>query len=525
MKRIGIDVGGTNTDAVLVNDGRIEAAMKAPTTADVTGGILDALRMLRAGSGGAAGIGAVLVGTTHFVNAVLERRHLRKVAAIRVAAPATMALPPFCDWPEDLARLVNGGTWAIEGGHDYDGRPFMPLNYSQVRQAAREIRARGLRHAAVTAMFSPLDVSGEERVATILRDEIPGIEVTCSHLLGGIGLLERENAALVNAALIELARATVKGFEDAMRDSGVNAPLYITQNDGTVAAAARAAQLPVYSFASGPTNSMRGGAYLSSLQGAIVVDVGGTTTDFGHLQRGFPRQANTAVHIGGVRTLFRMPDLVSIGLGGGSLVDAERMTIGPQSVGFRLTQEALVFGGGRLTGTDIGVAAGLLDVGEKKKVAHLRAALVDGILGRAQQLIEEHVDRIKTKAGDVILLAVGGGAFLVPDRLAGVERVIRVKHGECANAVGAAIAQVSGEVDQVFQDLPRAEAIAKAQALAGRRAEDAGADPSTVTLVEAEDIPIAYLPGNALRVRVKVVGDISSQRDMGDARDLRSQHA
>ncbi|HEX2886948.1 hydantoinase/oxoprolinase family protein, partial [Vineibacter terrae] len=251
-----------------------------------------------------------------------------------------------------------------------------------------------------------------------------------------------------------------------------------------------------------------------------------TTTDFGHLQNGFPRQANTVVHIGGVRTLFRMPDLISIGLGGGSLVDPEKMTIGPQSVGFRLTQEALVFGGTQLTGTDIAVAAGLLDIGERRRVAHLPAALIKGVLRRAQAMVEEHVDRIKTAAGGVTLLAVGGGAFLIPDRLEGVDRVIRTEHGGCANAVGAAIAQVSGDVDQVFQDLSRTEAVAKARALADERAVEAGADASTLSLVEAEDIPIAYLPGNALRVRVKVVGDINSrQGSTPNARDVRHQHA
>ena len=86
---------------------------------------------------------AVLIGTTHFINAVVQRNHLAKVAAIRIAAPATTSLPPFCDWPEDLARLVEGGVWHVEGGHDYDGRRFMPLNVAQARAAAREIRARG----------------------------------------------------------------------------------------------------------------------------------------------------------------------------------------------------------------------------------------------------------------------------------------------------------------------------------------------------------------------------------------------
>ena len=105
---------------------------------------------------------------------------LTKVAAIRIGAPATTALPPFCDWPDDLAALVDGGAWEIEGGHDYDGRRFMPLDVARVRPASRDIRERGLRYVAVTAMFSPLDSSDEEIVADILRDEIPGVS---RHLL------------------------------------------------------------------------------------------------------------------------------------------------------------------------------------------------------------------------------------------------------------------------------------------------------------------------------------------------------
>src|SRR5947208_13503559 len=106
------------------------------------------------------------------------------------------------------------------------------------------------------------------------------------------------------------------------------------------------------SFASGATNSMRGAAFLSGVQDAMVVDVGGTSTDVGQLRRGFPREANSVVEIGDVRTLFRMPDLLSIGLGGGSIVTHDPLQVGPDSVGYRLTEAALVFGGNTLTATD-----------------------------------------------------------------------------------------------------------------------------------------------------------------------------
>src|SRR5262245_17368324 len=144
MRPIGIDVGGTNTDAVLLDHGRVVHSVKRPTTEDVISGILDALAALRAAPACQGPVNAVVIGTTHFINAVVQRRHLMKVAAIRIGMPASASLPPFCDWPEDLAELVRGGVWMVEGGHEYDGRPFMPLAAAAVSLAARDIKAPGL---------------------------------------------------------------------------------------------------------------------------------------------------------------------------------------------------------------------------------------------------------------------------------------------------------------------------------------------------------------------------------------------
>ncbi|MBM3643649.1 MAG: hydantoinase/oxoprolinase family protein [Alphaproteobacteria bacterium] len=516
MRRIGIDVGGTNTDAVLIEDGKVAGAVKAPTSEDVTGGILDALArlastgVLKDGAGKAKRIDGVMIGTTHFINAVVQRRHMTRVAALRLGMPASASLPPFCDWPEDLAALVRGGVWMVEGGHEYDGRPFMPLDEAAVIAAAREMKRLGLRAVAISAIFSPLDSSHERRAAELVAAELPDAAITCSSDLGRIGLLERENAGLLNAALADLARDTIAAYERAIADSGIAAPLFITQNDGTVAEAGLARRLPVYSFASGATNSMRGAAYLSGLQDAMVIDVGGTTTDVGQLRHGFPREANSVVQVGGVRTLFRMPDLLSIGLGGGSHVSLDPLKVGPVSVGYRLLRDGVAFGGGQLTTTDVAIAAGVLTLGERGRVAHLDAATCRRVFAEAGRLAEEAIDRMKTDAGDVALIAVGGGAFLVPERLPGVSRVIHVPHGDCANAVGAAIAQVSGECDQIFRDLSRADAIEAARGIAADRAVAAGAARATLQTIETEDMPIAYLPGNSVRVRVRVVGDVAA---------------
>jgi N-methylhydantoinase A/oxoprolinase/acetone carboxylase beta subunit len=383
----------------------------------------------------------------------------------------------------------------------------MPFDETAMRAAARDIRAGGNQSVGVASIFSPLDPAHEELAGDILAEECPGAAVTLSHRLGRIGLLERENAALLNAALAGLARDTIAGFRAAIAASGIDAPLYLTQNDGTVMSADMAMALPVMSFASGATNSMRGAAFLSGIQDAMVVDVGGTSTDIGQLRHGFPREANSVVEIGEVRTLFRMPDLFSLGLGGGSIVSPDSLAVGPHSVGYRLTEAALVFGGRTITATDCAVAAGIAKIGDKA-LAKVPPALAAAVLDRARAIIEDAVDRMKTEAGDVTLIAVGGGAFLVPDRLAGISEVVRVPHGDCANAVGAATAQISGETDQVYRDLSRADAIAAAEAQAIARAAEAGADPATITVVEVEDMPLAYLPGNALRVRVRVAGEM-----------------
>ncbi|MEP4191688.1 MAG: hydantoinase/oxoprolinase family protein, partial [Sneathiella sp.] len=375
MQRIGIDVGGTNTDAVLIDGREILGAVKSPTTRDVTGGVRAALSALIDTCGPETKSAAsVTIGTTHFLNAVVERRHLNKVAGIRISLPASASLPPFIDWPQDIAHLVNGGTYMIAGGHEYDGRFIADLDEKALIEAGRTIRASGLKSAAICATFSPLSAEIEERAREIIETENPDIRITCSHTLGRLGLLERENASLLNAALLDLADHATTAFQNALDEIGVTAPLFITLNDGTVATVETARRTPVYCFASGATNSMRGAAFLTDIENAIVCDVGGTTTDIGCLMNGFPRDANSVVTIGGVRTLFRMPDLLSIGIGGGTRVTDNPLTVGPESVGFRLPEQARIFGGPVLTLTDIAVGAGLMEVGNPMLIRDLSPA-------------------------------------------------------------------------------------------------------------------------------------------------------
>ena len=236
MKRIGIDVGGTNTDAVLLDEDKIIATVKTFTSTDITGGIKTALTELIKSAGQLAdGVEAVMIGTTHYTNAIAERRNLSKAAAIRVALPASASLKPFCDWPDDLAHLVNGGVHLVHGGHEYDGRALVPMNEIEVATAAKKIRRAGVNSIAISATFSPLTSECETRAAEIVKNEYPDAHITLSSALGRIGLLERENVALMNASLINLAGEITHGFSRAVSECGLDAALFITQNDGTVA--------------------------------------------------------------------------------------------------------------------------------------------------------------------------------------------------------------------------------------------------------------------------------------------------
>jgi N-methylhydantoinase A/oxoprolinase/acetone carboxylase beta subunit len=307
-----------------------------------------------------------------------------------------------------------------------------------------------------------------------------------------------------------LARRTVDGLREGVAQCGITCPVFLSQNDGTLMSAAQAERFPVLTFASGPTNSMRGAAFLSGIAEAIVIDIGGTTTDVGLLHKGFPRQAGSTVDVGGVRTNFRMPDVFSIGLGGGSIVvDGEPPCVGPQSVGYDLIRRARVFGGDTLTASDIAVATGRAALGDASRLAAVDPAFARRCLEVIDERLAGAADRARMSPDPIPVIAVGGGSILMPKTLGGLE-VIRPQNFAVANAIGAAIAQTSGEIDRIYslENMSREAALADAEAQARAKAVAAGALPDSVVVTEREDVPLAYLKGNATRVRVKVIGDM-----------------
>jgi len=510
--RLGVDVGGTNTDAVVLRAHRIVGVAKARTSADVHSGIVAAVRIaLDAARMRATDVAAVMIGTTQFTNAFVQAKALNRVGVIRLAYPASTAIPPFSDWPARLAGAVDGGARILPGGYEFDGRELNGFDAGAVRDVVSEFAGRGIRAVAISSAFAPLNRAMEDRAASLVRERLPDAHVSLSADFGRIGLLERENAAIMNAALADVASSVVAAYGTALGQIGLRCPLFISQNDGTVMSASEAARYPVLTFASGPTNSMRGAAMLAGVGEGIVVDIGGTTTDVGFLQHGFPRESSLSVDIGGVRTNFRMPDILSIGIGGGSRVlDGPDVRVGPDSVGSDIVTRALIFGGDTLTATDVAVAAGIADIGDRSRVRHLSAALIDAALHAIRGGVEEAIDRMKTESASVPAILVGGGRIIVEGDLRGVAPAIVPEHYAVANALGAAMGQAGGETDRCFdyERMSRDEVLAEARREATERAVESGAVAATVRITDVEEVPLAYLPGRTVRVRVRAVGDM-----------------
>ncbi|MEL6379578.1 MAG: hydantoinase/oxoprolinase family protein [Pseudomonadota bacterium] len=513
--RLGIDVGGTHTDAVLMDDGVLLAKKKALTSADITSGVIGAARaVLDLADVAALDIRMLTVGTTQFTNAVVERRRLTPVGVLRIGAQSSRALPIAAKWPDDLRAQTIGLTRMIDGGHNYDGTEIVPLDRTALAAAIGDFRGAGLQAIAVTSVFAPYTDVHETAAVAAIREGLPAARIAVSSRLGRLGLYQRENATILNASLLPFADQVVDAFREAFASLDIRCPLLISQNDGTLMKADHAKTFPVMTFSSGPTNSMRGAAWLSQVDTAMVVDVGGTTSDIGMLLDAFPRQSGTAVKIGGVLTNFRMPDVLALGLGGGSVVAGEGAQVGPQSVGHDLVQEAHVFGGNQLTATDIGVAAGRANIGATDRLKALDPRLVSRAQATMKSMLARALDQMKTSQDDLPLIVVGGGGFLVPDDLPGVSQIIRPADGDVANAIGAAYAQVSGEGEALFQrsGTRREDALASATQTARRRALAAGAAHNSLNVADITETPLTYTDDPGATITVKVIGDVDLDR-------------
>jgi len=343
---LGIDTGGTYTDAVLVetDSGEVQASAKSLTTHhDLSIGIKKAVSQLLAVEHPTLGqIGFVGLSTTLATNAIVEGQ----------GSPVTLLLIGYDSQMLEthgfLDALVTDDIVHVQGGHSADGEQVAVLDTEAVRQAVLDRRGQTAAFA-VSGYFGVRNPSHEVQAREIIYQvsqewaERKGqpLPVTCGHeLTTKLNSVRRATTAALNARLIPLLQDLTATVRQSLDTMGINAPLMIVKGDGSLVRADWAMRRPIETVLSGPAASVVGTRYLADKSDMWVVDVGGTTTDIAVLRDGLPVLNQEGAEVGGWRTMVEAADVHTVGLGGdshvrldgGHVAGANGLTIGPRRV-------------------------------------------------------------------------------------------------------------------------------------------------------------------------------------------------
>ena len=376
--RAGVDVGGTFTDAVLVDeDGRLHVAKVRSTPRDASAGFLEGLAELARRSGvDLTGLGYLAHGTTVATNAIVQER-LARAALITTAGfrdvleIGTQQRRRVYDlWtPQPAPVIPRERCYEVRGRIGAGGEDVEPLAEEDVVAVARELRGQDVEAVAVALLFSFLAPAHERRVATILARELPGVPVALSSQVAPeMREYLRASTTALNAALLPIAGVYLEHLRERLAAENLATPLHLMQSNGGVATADAAAALPVGLVASGPAAGVIGAARLAQAAGerdVLTFDMGGTTADIALVVDGLPQLRFQGDQVGHPVNLPQI-DLLSVGAGGGSIAAVDRfrsLTVGPASAGAEPGPAAYGAGGEDPTVTDAQLVLGTLDPG------------------------------------------------------------------------------------------------------------------------------------------------------------------
>jgi N-methylhydantoinase A/oxoprolinase/acetone carboxylase beta subunit len=327
---LGIDAGGTYTDTVLLDpaSGLVQRKAKALTTPrDLSLGIAEAIATIARLEGpDLTHVGLVSISTTLATNAIVEE-HGGRVGLLLVGCDQEIMRRSGLE-----GRLPVEGLFYLRGGHDVKGDEVCPLDAEAARQAILALRDR-VDAFAVSGYFSVMNPEHELQVRGIIA-ELTDAPVVCGHeLTSRLNSLKRVSTAVLNARLLPVLRRLLDSVKQVLVEQGITAPLMVVKGDGSLIGEEIARRRPVETILSGPAASAIGGQYLAGENSAIVVDMGGTTTDIAVLRDGLPWTNPAGAMVGGWQTSVRAADLRTIGLGGDSHIRVERghtLRVGPR---------------------------------------------------------------------------------------------------------------------------------------------------------------------------------------------------
>ena len=312
---LGVDTGGTYTDAVLIRDEtEVIASAKALTTrVDLAIGIGEAVRAVLAQAGVTPGqVAMASLSTTLATNALVEGQGGR-VGLVYIGFDARDLET------HGLAEALRGDpVLVLQGGHSHAGTEVAPLDIQALEAWLETVS--GVSGFAVAAQFATRNPAHENRAAAIIT-RVTGRPVSCSHHLSArLNGPKRALTAVLNARLIGMTHRLIGRAEDVLAEIGVHAPLMVVRGDGALMSAAQAKARPIETILSGPAASIVGARWLTGAEEAIVSDIGGTTTDIAVLRQGRPAIDPNGAQVGPYRTMVEAVAMRTHGLGGDSEV-------------------------------------------------------------------------------------------------------------------------------------------------------------------------------------------------------------
>jgi N-methylhydantoinase A/oxoprolinase/acetone carboxylase beta subunit len=460
---IGIDVGGTTTDAVLIRNGEVYGTAKVPTDAgNLLKSLLGALDEVSRGVPPEQ-VERVVFSTTVITNLIAEGKTDR-VALLLIPGPGV-----------NPASYVFPDSFYLKGAMDYRGREIQLLDEAEVRNAVNQIKEQGFSRAAVVSKFGQRNPSHELRIQEILREMHPDCKVELGHKVSGkLNFPRRVATSMLASATGERYQKFVAEIEKALEVRKIRAPVYILKADGGTLPIEKSVEFPVETIFSGPAASTIGALALTPEgQTSVVVDIGGTTTDLALILSGKPLIASRGAKLGNFLTHIRAFAVRSIAVGGDSIVrvretgDGTRtVTIGPERAG-----PAYCMGGKEPTPTDALRVLGLVDVGDperaKKVINFVASSLGKSETEAASLIVDSTAEMVARAVREMFLeweqepayriwevlqkkkerpenvVGIGGGA---KGLIAGVAEKLNAKpvipeNSEVGNAIGAAVAR------------------------------------------------------------------------------------
>lgn len=555
---IGLDVGGTHTDVVLIGEGRIVRQVKVPTDpSNLLDSVWTGLEQVTLDIEPEK-IRRAILSTTLTTNAIAEGK-LAETGMIVSAGPGID--------PESFR--TGRHYYCVAGSINHRGREIQPVDPGEIESVAARMRSDGIRHVGVVGKFSVRNPKHELQIKEILSGSFENI-VPGHRLSGNLSFPRRVATAYLNAAVYPVHKRFFEAVRESLGRKGLKIPIYVLKADGGTMSFETSLQVPGQTILSGPAASVMGALpFASETEETLVLDIGGTTTDMAILINKVPLLDPLGSVLGGYKTLIRSLRTVSIGLGGDSavrLVDG-RLTLGPDRQG-----PAMAYGGPAPTPTDalfvLGKGAngnadksraGLQPIAEQlglpleetanrifdlacRNILDAAAQMVRDINSKpvytVQELLEGHQVRPKE------ILVLGGPAPHFALRLASMTdcRVHVVPLWHVANAIGAALAKNTNELtlfvdtergfavapeedyyQPVSRDFDRRSAVKTAFDLLRQKCEKEGTPLEDLDMEVIEDIQFNmvrdfYTTGRNIRVKVQVKpGLIPEFRDMAEA--------